>query len=95
MQQKEYNSQFTFYEYGFRSMKDMAYKLPSVFYVKVTEDECILFHACRKNELDNENNFSGQYAYSMLKPTIEYHIMNLFFFRSITILQKYTKNYIT
>lgn len=65
MQQKEYNSQFTFYEYGFRSMKDMAYKLPSVFYVKVIEDECILFHACRKNELDNENNLSGQYVYNI------------------------------
>lgn len=65
MLQKEYNSQFTFYEYGFKSMKDMAYKLPSVFYVKVTEDECILFHAGRQNELDNENDLNGQYAYGM------------------------------
>lgn len=40
-------------------MKDMAYKLPSVFYVKVTdEDECILFHACRRNEHET-NNLTG------------------------------------
>lgn len=40
-------------------MRDMAYKLPSVFYVKVTEDdhECILFEADRRNEL--ENNLDG------------------------------------
>jgi len=39
-------------------MRDMAYKLPSVFYVKITEDdnECILFEADRRGELENNSN---------------------------------------
>jgi len=58
--QSEYNSHFNFSEYGFSSMRDMAYKLPSVFYVKLTEDnqESILFEACRRSEL--ENNSDGE-----------------------------------
>jgi len=37
----------------------MAYKLPSVFYVKVTDDDndCILFGADRRSQL--ENNLKG------------------------------------
>lgn len=40
----------------------MAFNLPSVFYVKTTEDEgeCILYNADRRNEL--QTNFNGQYS---------------------------------
>lgn len=43
-------------------MKDMAYNLPSVFHVKLTEDnnQCILFKACVRTELENKLN--GEYA---------------------------------
>lgn len=37
-------------------MKDMAYQLPTVFYVTVNEDECILFHANKRKELGNDLN---------------------------------------
>lgn len=39
-------------------MKDMAYKLPSVFHVKLIEDgnECILFEASKWSELENKLN---------------------------------------
>lgn len=61
IQQNEYHSSFTFTEYGFTSMKDMAFKLPSVFYVKITENnECILYNAQRRNDL--KNNSDGQYS---------------------------------
>lgn len=61
-QQNEYRSYFTFSEYGFKSMRDMAFNLPSIFYVKTTDDECecILYNADRRNEL--QNNFTGQYS---------------------------------
>lgn len=53
--QKEYNTYFTYSEYGFKSMRDMAYNLPSVFYVKVNEfgDSC-LYSANRRNELNKD-----------------------------------------
>lgn len=40
-------------------MKDMAYKLPSVFYVKMDEknNECILYNVQKRVEL--ESNFNG------------------------------------
>jgi len=40
-------------------MKDMAYQLPSVFFVKENNEnnQCILYNAHRRNEL--ENNFNG------------------------------------
>ncbi|KAF0756349.1 tudor domain-containing protein 5-like [Aphis craccivora] len=54
----EYNSHFNFFEYGFSSMKDMAYKLPSIFHVKLTEDgnQLILFKARVRTELENKLN---------------------------------------
>ncbi len=45
-----------FFKYGFRSIRDMAYKLPSIFYVKVTDDDennCVLFEADRRSELED------------------------------------------
>jgi len=37
-------------------MRNMAYKLPSIFYVKLIEDgnECILFEANKRSELENK-----------------------------------------
>jgi len=54
--QNEYHSRFMFTDYGFKSMRDMAYKLPSVFYVKMVEerDECILYSTCRRVELESD-----------------------------------------
>ncbi|XP_026816464.1 uncharacterized protein LOC113555992 isoform X2 [Rhopalosiphum maidis] len=74
---KEYNSYFNFSEYGFRSMRDMAYKLPSVFYVKVTDDdhECILFEADKRSEL--ENNDPSLY-YKNIPKTILCNLSNFF-----------------
>jgi len=43
----------------------MAYKLPSIFHVKLTEDgsECILFEARVRTELENNlNGLYGEYA---------------------------------
>lgn len=59
MIQNEFGSGFVYSEYGFKSMKDMAYQLPSVFYVKDNDDfnKCILYNAHRRNEL--ENNLNG------------------------------------
>ncbi|KAL5236605.1 hypothetical protein ACI65C_004015 [Semiaphis heraclei] len=75
----EYNSHFSFSEYGFSSMRDMAYKLPSVFYVKVTEDdhECILFEAGRRNELEN-NLDDPSLFFKKIPKTILYNLSNFF-----------------
>ncbi|XP_015370255.1 PREDICTED: uncharacterized protein LOC107166201 [Diuraphis noxia] len=75
----EYNSHFSFSEYGFSSMRDMAYKLPSVFYVKVTEDnhECILFEACRRNELENDLDDPSLF-YKKIPKTILNNLSNFF-----------------
>lgn len=54
--QNEYNIHIDFFKYGFRSIRDMAYKLPSIFYVKVTDDDennCVLFEADRRSELED------------------------------------------
>jgi len=70
--QKEYQSHFMFTDYGFKSMRDMAYKLPSVFYVKMVEerDECILYSTCRRVELESDVNgwckFMGDACYLCL-----------------------------
>ncbi|CAH1731463.1 unnamed protein product [Aphis gossypii] len=75
----EYNSHFNFSEYGFRSMRDMAYKLPSVFYVKVTDDDndCILFEADRRSELENNLEDPSQY-YKNIPKTILYNLSDFF-----------------
>ncbi|XP_050063063.1 uncharacterized protein LOC126552407 [Aphis gossypii] len=76
---KEYNSHFNFFEYGFRSMRDMAYKLPSVFYVKVTDDDndCILFEADRRSELENNLEDPSLY-YKNIPKTILYNLSHFF-----------------
>ncbi|XP_025202194.1 LOW QUALITY PROTEIN: uncharacterized protein LOC112599489 [Melanaphis sacchari] len=76
---KEYNSHFNFSEYGFKSMRDMAYKLPSVFYVKVTDDdhECILFEADRRSEFENIIDDPSLY-YKNIPKTILYNLSNFF-----------------
>lgn len=58
MKQNEYCSGFVYNEYGFKSMKDMAYQLPSVFYVKENNEsnQCVLYNAYRRNELENSLN---------------------------------------
>lgn len=60
--QEEYQSHFTYSEYGFTSMSDMAYNLPSVFFVKFDEidGECTLYNADRRSEIDNEQ--KGMYS---------------------------------
>ncbi|XP_022169440.1 uncharacterized protein LOC111033146 isoform X1 [Myzus persicae] len=74
-----YNSHFNFSEYGFSSMRDMAYKLPSVFYVKVTEDnnECILFEAHRRSELENNSDDPSLY-YKNIPKTVLYNLSKFF-----------------
>uniref|UniRef100_A0A2S2PA58 Tudor domain-containing protein 1 n=2 Tax=Schizaphis graminum TaxID=13262 RepID=A0A2S2PA58_SCHGA len=74
---KEYNSYFNFSEYGFRSMRDMAYQLPSVFYVKVTDDdhECILFEADKRSELENND---PSLFYKNIPKTILCNLSNFF-----------------
>ncbi|CAH1731461.1 unnamed protein product [Aphis gossypii] len=76
---KEYYSHFNFFEYGFRSMRDMAYKLPSVFYVKVTDDDndCILFEADRRSELENNLEDPSLY-YKNIPKTILYNLSHFF-----------------
>ncbi|XP_008185199.1 uncharacterized protein LOC100158689 [Acyrthosiphon pisum] len=75
----EYNSHFNFSEYGFSSMRDMAYKLPSVFYVKLTEDnqESILFEACRRSELENNLDDPSLY-YKNIPKTVLYNLSKFF-----------------
>uniref|UniRef100_A0A2S2P5Q8 Tudor domain-containing protein 5 n=1 Tax=Schizaphis graminum TaxID=13262 RepID=A0A2S2P5Q8_SCHGA len=75
----EYNSHFNFTEYGFSSIKDMAYKLPSIFHVKLTEDgsECILFEARIMTELENNLNDPSLF-YTNIPKTILINLSQFF-----------------
>ncbi|XP_025199021.1 tudor domain-containing protein 5-like, partial [Melanaphis sacchari] len=75
----EYNCDFNFSEYGFSSMKDMAYKLPSVFFVKLSEDgtEYILFEAHVITELENKLNDPSMF-YTNIPKTILGNLSQIF-----------------
>lgn len=48
-------------------MRDMAFKLPSVFYVKMSEEEggeCILYNASRRFEMENKDKLNGMYRFT-------------------------------
>ncbi|CAH1731459.1 unnamed protein product [Aphis gossypii] len=75
----EYNIHIDFFKYGFRSIRDMAYKLPSIFYVKVTDDEnnCVLFEADRRSELEDILEDPSLY-YKNIPKTILYNLSHFF-----------------
>ncbi|XP_025420326.1 uncharacterized protein LOC112690515 isoform X2 [Sipha flava] len=69
---KEYKTYFTYSEYGFKSMRDMAYNLPSVFYVYVTEcGEYYLYNASRRKELKIECHDPFQYYKNIPKSILK------------------------
>ncbi|KAE9528672.1 hypothetical protein AGLY_012247 [Aphis glycines] len=75
----EYNIHIDFFKYGFRSIRDMAFKLPSVFYVKVTDDDndCILFEADRQSQLENNLEDPSLY-YKNIPKTMLYNLSHFF-----------------
>ncbi|XP_050066598.1 uncharacterized protein LOC126555758 [Aphis gossypii] len=76
----EYNIHIDFFKYGFRSIRDMAYKLPSIFYVKVTDDDennCVLFEADRRSELEDILEDPSLY-YKNIPKTILYNLSHFF-----------------
>ncbi|XP_050426306.1 tudor domain-containing protein 7-like [Adelges cooleyi] len=76
MYEKMYKSKYTFHEYGFKSMSDMALKLPSVFHVEIVDEsnECILFHADRRSE----HKFDTAPSSKNIPKTILYNLSVLF-----------------
>jgi len=56
IKQDTFSSRFDFCEYEFESMKDMAYQLPSIFFVKDTDDgDCILYEASKREQVKTSN----------------------------------------
>ncbi|XP_050528415.1 uncharacterized protein LOC126898446 [Daktulosphaira vitifoliae] len=76
---KMYSSSFTFHEYGFKSMSDMAYNIPSVFHVEIEEDtnECIL-HQASKRDLLSQTELYSVLSYKNIPKSVLYHLSKLF-----------------
>ncbi|VVC34376.1 Hypothetical protein CINCED_3A021644 [Cinara cedri] len=77
----EYNGCFTFSEYGFRSMRDMAFNLPSIFYVKESEEngEYVLYDARRRSEFENLiDKLDPSLYYKNIPKTVMYNLSMIF-----------------
>jgi len=72
-----FSSRFDFCEYGFESMKDMAYQLPSIFFVKDTDDgDCILYQASKREQFKTSND--PLLYYKNIPKTVLHNLSNLF-----------------
>jgi len=56
IKQDTFSSRLDYFKYGFESIRDMAYQLPSIFFVKETDDgDCILYEASKREQFKTSN----------------------------------------